>query len=308
MSSDSPMYDSSNLFEFRTTQCKPIKTLFDVLKENMSDVNIYFTKAGMRIYSIDPSQTVLINVELEADSFDHYYCREEYDDKGQPIPILINVSVLNLNRIFKGISATDNIMIWTYSLMHRDNQKENTESLNIIIASNAKGEDRYYKVTLQDTDDQKTAVVGDAINEYPIILTMPCSDFQKICRDLKNINTTDVKIEYKTHDNEHQLVFSSMSDIAESSLVRTGHHGDEKANSETAVIFKKLPESGVSCYSDDFNFESLHNFSKCANIGSKGGNLVKIHLSEENPMGLVFKIGTLGEILFVLAPKEDEDE
>ena len=53
MSSAHPQYDNNNVVEFRTTQCRPFKILFDALKENMPDVSIYFTKEGLKIYSLE---------------------------------------------------------------------------------------------------------------------------------------------------------------------------------------------------------------------------------------------------------------
>ena len=302
MPSDRPEYNSTNVVEFRTTQCKPLKILFDALKENMPDVSIYFTREGLSIYSLDSGRTLLINVSLLEENFDHFYCKEEYNDEGEPIPIQINVSVHNVNKVLKTISNEDDMLIWTYSPQKRDKGKE---SLTISISSSNKAEERIYKVTLQEPDDDPEAgmITDDVIDDYDYLLTMPCADFQRICKDLKNMNTERVTLQHKGQE----LIFSSASDIAEASIIRNGLKGDNASGrEETDLIFCKLPEE-TSCYTDDFKFESLYNFGKCANIGCKTGKIVKIHLRKTKPIILKFKVGKLGEILFALAPIDEEE-
>jgi len=294
MTANEPKYDSSNIMEFRTTQCKPFRVLFDALKENITDVSVYFGTDGFKIYSLDNGQTVLINVELEADNFDHYFCRKEINDSNQEVPIQICLSVHNVNKVLKTISPEDDVLVWTYNPQN--------EYITIIISNSSKQETRSYEIKLQDPDDEDEAGVVDDMSEYEYVLTMPCNDFQRICRDLKGMNVTTITM---THQDD-ALTFSSKSDVATSNIVRRGRAGEEKEESEDNVIFCKLPE-GKSCYSGEFKFESLYNFSKCASIGSKSGKVVKILLSQDKPIILVFNVGKLGKILFVLAPIENED-
>lgn len=294
MTATEPKYDSGNVMEFRTTQCKPCRVLFDALKENITDASIYFSSEGMKIYSLDNGQTVLINVELEADNFDHYYCRKETNEDGQEVPIEICVSVHNINKVLKTISPEDDVLIWTYNPQN--------EFITIVINSSTKNETRSYEIKLQDPDDNDEAGVVDDVSKYQYVLTMPCNDFQRICRDLKGMNVSAVTITYQ----DNCLSFASKSDVAKSSIVRQGSQGDEKEENETNVVFCRLPE-GKSCYTGEFKFESLYNFSKCASIGSKSGKVVKIYLSDDDPIVLVFNVGKLGKILFVLAPLEKED-
>lgn len=295
MSATEPRYDSDNVMEFRTTQCKPCKILFDALKENITDVSVFFSSEGMKIFSVARSQAVLINVELDAEKFDHYYCRSEHTESGQEIPIQICISVHNVNKILKTITTDDDVLTWTYNPNH--------EYLTITINSSSKNEIRSYQVKLQDPIEEEEAGIVDDVSEYPYVLTMPCADFQRICRDLKQMNVTKVTISHQ----DNNLIFSSKSDVTNASICREGICDNTRDEDENNLVFIKVPET-QSCYSGEFKFESLHSFSKCATIGCKSGKIVRIFLSPDQPIILMFNVGKLGKTLFVLAPSANEDE
>lgn len=292
--STNPRFSSDNVMEFRTGECKPFKVLFDALKENINDVSIYFNSEGMRIYSLDTGRTVLINVELDSDEFDHYYCRREINDQKQEVPLEITVSVHNVNRVLKTITGDDDTLVWEYN--------PSNDYMTIVISSSSKNEQRSYEIKLQDPEDEDDAGAVDGISNYSYVMTMPCEDFQRICKDLRGMNVTVLTIK---RQGDH-LIFSSKSDIANTSIVREGKEGDLNQENDKALVFCKIPTE-PSCYSDDFKFESFFNFSKCASIGSKTGKIVQILLNPEQPAILIFKVGKLGKILFVMAPIASED-
>lgn len=292
--SEEPIYGDSNSVEFRTTQCKPFKILFDALKENITDVDLYFSSNSLNIYTLDRSKSVLINVDLEGENFDHYYCKVQVDESGQEVPTKINVSVHNITKVLKTITNDDDILIWTYN--------PDKDFLTVIISSSSKQEQRSYEIKLQESEEDDDAGIVQGINDYSFVLTMPCSDFQRICRDLKQMNVNTVTI---SHDGK-MLMFQSKSEVASSSIIRAGIDGELKDGDESSLVFCKVPDDSM-VYKDDFKFDSLHNFSKCANIGAKGGKIVQIYMSPDNPIILIFNVGKLGKILFVLAAKEEEE-
>lgn len=292
--SNTPKFSSDNVMEFRTSECKPFKVLFDALKENINDVSIYFNSERMFIYSLDTGRTVLINVELDSDEFDHYYCRRELNDQKQEVPLELTVSVHNVNRVLKTITGDDDTLVWWYN--------PSNDHMTIVISSSSKNEQRSYEIKLQEPEDEDDAGAVDGISNYSYALTMPCEDFQRICKDLRGMNVTTLTIKHQ----ENHLIFSSKSDIANTSIVRKGIEGDLDQENENSLVFCKVP-SDTSCYSDDFKFESFFNFSKCASIGSKTGKIVQILLNPEQPAILIFKVGKLGKILFVMAPLTPED-
>ncbi len=62
-----------------TVQAAAIKSTFEVLKDILNDVNIYFKPDGMYIVTLDTARTSLIDMHLPAENFEEYECKEEID-------------------------------------------------------------------------------------------------------------------------------------------------------------------------------------------------------------------------------------
>ena len=277
-----PQYDSDNKFELRTSQCKPFKAVFDCLKECVTDVDIVISEYGLSINAADVSQTMAVKLELN--EFDHFY----FNPEGNSIEKL-NVSVPNINKVLKTVSNDDDIISWCY--------KAGADEFTTIISSSSKGESREYIIKIQENDDmiERIPQCQMSTDQYEFILTMPCADFQKICRDLKNLDTQKVKISYSNEN----LIFQYDCSVAEKcKIVRHGAVSGAGVGSDKQIIFQKLPEEGnCSVYDQEFKFEHLFNFGKCASIGSK---FLKIALLDSLPLIMIFDVGTLGQLSFGL--------
>ncbi len=62
-----------------TIQAAAIKSTFEVLKDILNDVNIYFKPDGMYIVTLDTARTSLIDMHLAAENFEEYECENEID-------------------------------------------------------------------------------------------------------------------------------------------------------------------------------------------------------------------------------------
>lgn len=157
---------------FKTIQASALKSCFEVLKEIINDVNIFFTSKGITITALDTAKVALINMKLEADNFEEYECKE---------PIKAGVNVSNFFKILKFISNSD---VLTVTINDVDNMKIQIE--NDVKNSNTKFNLKLLWINedeLQIPEIKPTAVT-----------IMPSVDFQRICRDMSNIGN-EVKIE-----------------------------------------------------------------------------------------------------------------
>ena len=66
------------LFQFKTVQSNVFRTLGEALKEILTDANIVFMPTGVKICAMDASQTVLVHLKLDAESFEEYFCLGRY--------------------------------------------------------------------------------------------------------------------------------------------------------------------------------------------------------------------------------------
>ena len=65
----------SNVLEIKTVQIAPFRTLMTALKDILLETNIVFKPDGIRIVNMDKSHTILAHLFLDAEKFEHYYCK-----------------------------------------------------------------------------------------------------------------------------------------------------------------------------------------------------------------------------------------
>lgn len=295
--------------ELRTAHMKDFCQLYTALKETSTSHTLRCYRDGIVIKIMGICKIVYSEVLLGGD-FDKYVCTTELDENGEEQSLNLHLSVHSMYRILKSVSSDDSLMWWEY--------EQGDDHLKVVITSENKRERRTYNVRLQEpnADDMVDFEVdGD---DYEYVLSMPGAELLSICRNIKTFSPDHVRI---THDGQ-QLVFSYKDKDEVMSIIkdcrqplRDGNDSDDeeeefgKLNVEAdGVILHQTPADGVSCYSGDFDFEKLHNFSKCASVGAKGKNIVTMSLGQNCPLVIEFKIGTIGDMKIYLAPREDQEE
>ena len=169
------MNSSSNIFEFQTVQSHSLKTLFEVLKDILTDVNIIFDESGMKIMAMDGNHVALIHLKLESDKFEHFMCRAK---------TMIGVSMMSFYKLMKTVSNTDIVSMYM--------NEENTDILNIVIENSDKNSKTKFALKLLDLDEEELEIPDVEID---CIITMSSNEFQKLCRDMYNIKDTIISIE-----------------------------------------------------------------------------------------------------------------
>lgn len=150
-----------------TIQASAVKSCFEVLKDILNDVNIYFKPDGVYITTLDTAKTSLIDLCLTAENFEEYECSE---------PIIAGVNISNTFKLLKSITNNDILKL----------SIDSKEYMNIEIESETKKTTTRFQLKLLD--------INENIYEVPEIPTtvstsIPSIDFQRICRDMSNIGT-----------------------------------------------------------------------------------------------------------------------
>lgn len=272
--SEKPIYSDNSSVEFRTNQIKPIKSIFDAIKNNLPDTAIFFSKEGMKILQLDGTSNFLVNVRLYGDNFEHYFCNPDIDNGDEEI--LINLSAIHLNSIFKSVKSDDNMFAFVY--------EKNSDVVKLIFSSDKKSEVRTYTITTQHTEDDIQFGEIEGTENFPYCLSLPCNDLQVICRDFKNSQCDIITV---SHDG-NKLEFAGHGPAIETTIQRTGQSTD------------RIPRDGAECtYSDIFKFSTLNEFSRCQSGGDS--KIVKLSLSQGEPIVLHFEVGTLGDMDVAIA-------
>jgi proliferating cell nuclear antigen len=191
----------------KTIQAVAIKSLVEILKDIINDVNIYFDKDGMRIIVLDVARVTLIHVSLLAENFEEYRCSPD---------TMIGINMSNIFKLLKSISNNDILTI-----------TNTDEDLIITVSNTNKKCTSEFKVKLLDLNED-ILEIPSSYKTY-IDTSISSVDFQKIVRDMVNIGS-EMHISRK----DNVIEFSCEGDFASK---KTQLETSEVATSESAGTF-----------------------------------------------------------------------
>lgn len=259
-------HNSNYALELKTVQSSAFRILIEALKEILTDANLEFDETSMKIVAMDASHTVLVHLKLEGKSFEHYYC---------PLKLVLGVNMLNLFKLIKTMSNNDTLTLYV--------DKNNQNQLCIKIENGDKNTVTTYKLNLMDLNEE-TIQIPPA--QFSSVITMPSTDFQKICRDMHNLSDA---IEIKSAGS--QLIFSCKGDFAQQETImgESNNHGMKftQKQEDTEIV------QGI------FALKHLVLFTKCTNLC----NQIEMYLKNDYPLIINYTVASLGNIKLCLAPQ-----
>lgn len=149
----------------KTIQASAIKGIFEVLKDIINDVNVYFGPTGMKVLTLDTARVTLVHMFLAAENFEEYSCSAE---------IVAGLNMANTYKLLKSVGPSD-----TLTLTIKD-----TDSLECVIENTAKKSRTSFKLKLLDINEDILEVPDICMD---VITTMPSIDFQRVARDMGNL-------------------------------------------------------------------------------------------------------------------------
>lgn len=243
-----------------TIQATAIKTTFEVLKDILNDVIIYFKKDGIKLVTLDTARTSLIDMRLPSENFEEYSCDEEVE---------AGVNVTNVHKLVKTITTND-VLIITINCK---------EYMNIEIHSEQKKTSTKFSLKLLDINEHQIEVPE---TNMTMNTPMPSVDFQRICRDMANI---DENIEITRSGKTLSFVC----------------HGDF-ANQETNI---QCTDESTATMSGVYSLRYINIFTKATSMCAT----VQIMQEEQNRfLILKYNVANLGDLKFYLATKVSEDQ
>jgi proliferating cell nuclear antigen len=252
------------ILEISTVQTSAIKTLVEALKELLTDTVVEFDKDGIKIITTDNAHVILVHMRLHESKFEIY----KLDPRWAKLSVGINM--MNLHKIIKAANSGDTLSIVMY--------ESDMSRLHITFENSEKNSKTTYALNLLDMDPIDITIPPE---KFPVVITLPSTDFQKICRDMHNIAD---QVEIKSVGN--QLILSSVGDFC----------------SQETVLCDVTKESSQSIVQGIFNLKYLTHFTKCTNLC----NTTEIYLKNDYPLIVRYQVASLGEIKLCLAPQDDK--
>jgi|UniRef100_A0A6C0IPU4 proliferating cell nuclear antigen len=265
--------DSTNkgkVLILKTVQIAPFRTLMTALKDILLETNITFKKDGIRIINMDKSHTILAHLFLDANKFEHYYCK--YDK------IIIGVNMFHL---FKLINSIDNDDTLTIEIDETEYTDGIVDHLGLKFENGDIKQCKEQKLKLIEPDEEELELPDVTFSS---IINLPASDFQKIIRDLSNISE---RLEIKSVGEE--LIFECCGSWAVAKITRSECDGN--------MEFTQKPDN-AKVIQGEFSLKNLGYFIKCTNLC----NSIEMYLENDLPLIVRYAVASLGEIKLCLAP------
>jgi proliferating cell nuclear antigen len=151
----------------KTIQASAMKAVFEVLKDIINDVNVYFTKEGVKILTLDTARVTLVQMNLPAENFEEYECEDE---------LIAGLNMANVHKLLKSVTTSDTL---TVTATGRD-------IMEFLIENPEKNSMTNFKLKLLDINEDMLEFPDIHMN---VVTTMPSIDFQRFVRDMSNLGT-----------------------------------------------------------------------------------------------------------------------
>lgn len=256
------------LFYCRTTQAHIIKLLIESIKDVFTSVELRFTKDSIQFVEFEKSKVCLCHMNLVNNSehgggFEEFYCAYDFT---------MGISLHNLNLFLKTITNDDTLTLCVY--------KKLDTKLHIICENKEKSTRDMSVLTSLDMDTSRTIVPNF---EFNTLIRMPSTLFQKRIKDLKHINDKQIR----------------MRKCGDKFIL----HSDAANIGEKQIVFKNSTENGFEIidknnkdFDETFSLIYLINMVKSSSFCTN----VEIYLHHRNPLVLLYSIGNLGTIKYLL--------
>lgn len=256
-----------SLLKIKTVQTNAIKITFECLKNILPEVNMLINKDYIKLNATNASKTIFVFMKLDSEKF------EDYELKNKKEPINIGINMINLYKPIKTIVNNDIL-----TLLLDDKNK-----LKLQIENSEK--DKLFKYEL-NLIEQNNETVNLRDIDYETCVTMPSSEFQKVCKDFSSLEIENIDI----ISIKNKIIFQGETDVGKSSVI----FGDR----ENGIICNNISKSD-NIIQGTFNLKYLELFTKCTNLCST----IQIYLGNDKPLTINFNVGSLGQLKFVLSPK-----
>lgn len=150
----------------KTIQASALKSVFEVLKDIINDVNVYFTEKGVHVLTLDTARVTLVHMVLGAENFEEYECSQN---------IIAGLNMANVYKLLKSITSQDTL---TISITGRD-------YMDMIIENTVKKSFTNFRLKLLDINEDILDLPDIEMN---LVTTLPSIDFQRYTRDMGNLS------------------------------------------------------------------------------------------------------------------------
>lgn len=153
-----------------TVQGSAIKSVFEVLKDLLNDVNFVFDSTGMSIATLDTAHVTFVNMKLLAENFEKYEC---------PHRFVAGLNISNTFKIIKVVGNSDTLSMCAHG-----------PELRITVQNDQKKSKSVFDLKLMDINEESYDM-GDL--SFDVHTYVNSAILQRTIRDMSNY-ATDIQI------------------------------------------------------------------------------------------------------------------
>eukprot|EP00300_Choanocystis_sp_HF-7_P024768 c2630_g1_i1.p1 GENE.c2630_g1_i1~~c2630_g1_i1.p1 ORF type:complete len:291 (+),score=78.55 c2630_g1_i1:46-918(+) len=261
------------MFEARLDKGVLLKKCLEAIKDLVKQANFECTSTALQLQALDTSHVAMIKLVLRSDGFAHYRCDRN---------VQLGINTESLAKIFKCADNNDSITL---------RADDDGDVCTFMFESDKNDRISDFGLKLMSIEEEQVSVPE---MEYEAHVTMPSSEFQRICRDLATIGETIVISVNKTG-----VHFSTSGDLGTGNVtLKPTSSADEEDDREIKIDMQE--EVTLR-----FAARYLCFFTKATPLSSK----VTLNLASDSPLMVDYPLSdNLGCVQYYLAPKVDEED
>merc|ERR1712099_218508 len=236
----------------------------------MGDVNFDCSEKGLQVQSMDSSHVALVSLLLRESAFSEFKCDR---------PTSLGMNVDALAKILKMCGPNDSLKLrWL----------NDADSINFQCETGEADRISEFDLKLMQIESEHMEVPEQ---HYKVTANLPSSEFQRICRDLKEFGETMV-----IKANKDGISFNVHGEVGAGNVMLKPRQTEKPEDSVALNVFEPVTAT--------FALRYLVNFAKAAPLCGS----VELGLGPDAPLLVKFNLETAdnGYMQFYLAPKIDD--
>jgi proliferating cell nuclear antigen len=258
------------VLEAHLQQAVLLKKVADAMKDLCKDVNFDCSEKGLQVQSMDSSHVALVSLLLRESAFAEFKCDR---------PVSLGMNIDSLTKILKMTGPNDALKI-----------RHQNDADVVSFQCEGADDDRIadFELKLMQIESEHMEIPEQ---HYKVIAKLPSSEFQKICKDLKEFGET-----LQMSASKEGLKFSVQGDLGSGNVVLKPRESEKPDDKVSLTVHEPVTAT--------FALRYLVNFSKAAPLCGS----VELGLGPDAPLSVkyVLESADKGHMQFYLAPKIDE--
>merc|ERR1711877_84679 len=240
------------------------------MKDLCKDVNFDCSEKGLQVQSMDSSHVALVSWMLRESAFADFKCDR---------PTSLGMNIESLAKIFKMCGPNDSLKL-AY--------QNDADTLNFQCESSDDDRIADFDLKLMQIESEHMEIPEQ---QYKVVARLPSSEFQKICRDLKEFGET-----MQLSASKEGIKFSVQGDIGSGNVMLKPREADKPEERVALTVHEAVTAT--------FALRYLVTFAKAAPLSSS----VELGLGPDSPLSVKYELENAdnGYMQFYLAPKIDE--